>query len=904
MRPRRTVQSLATAALLSLVLVTPACAQLGDAAQGGSETAAAHARAGRWDEAIAIWQRLAADASRPAAERARDRRALLRTLALVGRYDEAIQLGTPWLGEPGGVAVANSLGEAAYARGKVADAERLFRQASTGAPDSLTARVNLAVLQLERGEHEAAMQAFDRFIDVYNGAGAGRLTSEELQAVAEAVRRLGRRDPQLFKDALRAYDQAVAADSGNQAARVRLGDMFAEKYDPAQALGMLEPLLAVNPRHPDALVVKARVLHAAGQPGVGELVRQALEVNPNHVEAHVVQALLHLDVEDHAGAQASAGKALAVDPGDVEALAVLGAAHWLRGDRAGYEAARERAAARDPKYAEFFVVLAEQSARNRLYADAAAFAQRGVELDSTESRALALLGINQMRTGAVADGRRALDAAFARDPYDTWTFNTLDLLDDTKDFRTVTTPRLQLVMSPRESDLLALYATELAHEAYDSLAARYGWRPDGPVRIEFYPEHADFSVRTVGLAGLGALGVSFGTVLAMDSPAARDAGSFNWGSTLWHEMAHTFTLGASGHRVPRWLSEGISVYEERRARPGWGADATPDWVAAYKGGALHPVSRLNDGFMRPSYPQQVMYSYYQASLVAELIEREHGADALPRMLRAYGEGLTTPQVFQRVLSVSPEAFDRRFDAYLKQRFARELDAVAAARPPQPRVGAAPGERPGRGEGPEAGPALGGEFVETLRRGVEALEAGRDDEALRTLERVKTLFPGVGGPDSPHWHLARLHEKRGDVRKAADELTALTAVDEDNYAANVKLADLLEPLGDTAGAARALERAFWASPYEAKLHERAAAHWARLGDRQRAVRERRAVLALAPVDEAEARYQLALALQQAGSTDEARREVLRALEIAPAFERAQQLLLTLRGARSPGAGGSR
>jgi len=74
-----------------------------------------------------------------------------------------------------------------------------------------------------------------------------------------------------------------------------------------------------------------------------------------------------------------------------------------------------------------------------------------------------------------------------------------------------------------------------------------------------YRRHADFSVRTVGLAGLGALGVSFGSTLAMDAPSARPPGDFNWGSTAWHELTHAFTLGASGHRVPRWLSEGLSV---------------------------------------------------------------------------------------------------------------------------------------------------------------------------------------------------------------------------------------------------------------------------------------------------------------------------------------------------------
>lgn len=64
----------------------------------------------------------------------------------------------------------------------------------------------------------------------------------------------------------------------------------------------------------------------------------------------------------------------------------------------------------------------------------------------------------------------------------------------------------------------------------------------------------------------------------------------------------------------------------------------------------------------------------------------------------------------------------------------------------------------------------------------------------------------------------------------------------------------------------------------------------------AVRERRAVLALDPVDRAEARYQLARAYFEAGDGASARREVLRALEEAPSFEQAQRLLLEIRGAR--------
>ena len=107
---------------------------------------------------------------------------------------------------------------------------------------------------------------------------------------------------------------------------------------------------------------------------------------------------------------------------------------------------------------------------------------------------------------------------------------------------------------------------------------------------------------------------------------------------------------------------------------------------------------------------------------------------------------------------------------------------------------------------------------------------------------------------------------------------------------------------TAGAAAALERAMFISPYDGALHVRLANHYGRLGDKTKAVRERQAVVALNPVDRAEALYQLALAYYQAGETQAARREVLRALEDAPNFERAQELLLRLQGANRSGTGG--
>jgi len=60
----------------------------------------------------------------------------------------------------------------------------------------------------------------------------------------------------------------------------------------------------------------------------------------------------------------------------------------------------------------------------------------------------------------------------------------------------------------------------------------------------------------------------------------------------------------------------------------------------------------------------------------------------------------------------------------------------------------------------------------------------------------------------------------------------------------------------------------------------------------AIREYQAVIALKPIDQAAAHYSLASALHMARRNDEARDQVILALEAAPGYKPAQQLLLEL------------
>lgn len=867
MRARRNTWLLAVALFAGAV---PAAAS----AQDAQEARAALVE-GRYDDALDAYERLVRDNAGPAVARG-----YVRALAEVGRYEEAIR------SAGAGPELANVRGETLRAVGRTDEAKAAFEEAvDGGASDRNAALANLGVLLWNRGERDEARAIFDSFIDLYNGS--ARLDSEELMAVGTAVRYLGLEEYVLFQDALLAFDQATEVAPDDPRPHILAGQLFLEKYNSPDAHASFNEVLVRNPLQPDALLGEARALDFDGQGGAMDLVDRALETNPNHVDALAFRAGLLLKTEEHDQARREAERALAVNPNHLGALSVLAAAHYLSGDQAAFADTRERVLAVDPMHADLFVTVATLAADQRRYADAVELGRRATELDSTSWRGWAVLGMNQLRTGEIPQGRTSLERAFEGDPYNVWVKNSLDLLDTFDEYETVRTDHFELFLRGDEADLLQIYAGPLAEEAYAALRERYGIDPPTPIRVEVFPSHADFSVRTLGEAGLGALGVAFGSTLVMDSPAARDRGEFNWESTFWHELSHAFHLAMTEHRVPRWFSEGLAVHEQRAARERWGFQVSGPWLQAFQAGRLEPVSSLNEGFVRPEYPEQVIFSYYQASLVFDLIRDRWGFDAILEMLRGYRDGRTTEELFVEVLGMDPEEVDETFDGYVRERFG---DRLAAVEPITDEL--IPGEsladlRQRVQRHPRS-------FPTRLALGKALFEEGSENEAEAEFREALRLFPEYGGPDGPYWYLARIHQNRGELQEAAESFYELGLRNEVLVVAHLEEAEVRAQLGEPQAAAAALQRAVEVFPYDVESHDRLAELYESLGQFDGAVRERRAILALNPVDRAEAHFRLATALARAGDRASARSEVLRALEIAPNYDAALDLLLELRG----------
>ena len=675
--------------------------------------------------------------------------------------------------------------------------------------DSLeTRRINAARLWAN-GDRAAARREYEAIAQLYNQMG-DQLSSRSMQIIADVIKSLGVEEPQLFRDALVVYDRAIAKDPNNLEARVELAEMFLEKYNADDAKRTLAEVFSRNPDYVPALVLEAKRRDFANEPGADSTLARALRVEPENVAARVLHARFLADAEDFVGARRDVDAALRTSANDADALATGWALAVATGDTGQTVTYGRRFTALYPRSADAHVAVAEQLARVRQYGSAARWAREGTRIDSTSWKAYSALGMNLLRLGDIAGGRAALERSFKGDPYNVWVKNTLDLLDTFSGYDEISHAdgKFRFMIEKPESEIIAVYLKDLADRAYATFAQRYGFTPDGPVRVEVYRSHADFSVRTVGLAGIGALGVSFGNTVAFDSPAAKDAGPFNWASTAWHELAHTFTLGATGNRVPRWLSEGLSVFEERRGRKGWGQNVSPGFLTAYKDGKLNPPSKLNDGFIRPAFPQQVIFSYYEASLVCELIVRDFGERALMEMLRAYREGLTTDQVFRRVLRTDMPSFDKRFDAYMRERFGQAIAALEDR-----------------------------SYVQQVQLGRALMRRGDTLGAIEPLIRARDLFPAYGGADGAYPLLARALLVSGDRKRATDVLSTMVGLGDVAYETHVSLADLLLQNGDTAGAADALESAMFMNPYEVAQHERLAGLYSRLRQTNKAVRER-------------------------------------------------------------------
>jgi tetratricopeptide (TPR) repeat protein len=469
------------------------------------------------------------------------------------------------------------------------------------------------------------------------------------------------------------FDQAKKADPDLRDVYLGTGELALAKHDDAVAAETYRAALEKYPNDADFLCGLAQSLGSSSSAERAVLLDKALQQNPHHLPSLFLAADDAIDHEDYAAAQTALAKVIAVNPNSAKAWALAAVLAHLRADPIGERLCRDVALRGWPKNPEVDHVIGAQLSGAYRFAEGAAHQRQSLEFDPDYQPARTQLAQDLLRLGEADEGWRLVAEVQRADEYDVVAYNLATLHDRLQNYTTLETPKFRVHMEAKEAAVYGPRVLALLERARTTLGDKYGWQPSAPVTVEILTQQSDFAIRTFGLpGGDGILGVCFGTVITANSPAALAGRNTSWEATLWHEYCHVVTLERTHHRIPRWLSEGISVYEERQADPTWGNRLDKEMRQMILEGELARVGQLNRAFRNPKSGAHFNLAYLQASLVVEYLVDTLGHAVLRRVLADVAAGLPINDSLE-LRTGSLAGFEKAFDTYARKRAASAMD---------------------------------------------------------------------------------------------------------------------------------------------------------------------------------------------------------------------------------------
>ena len=672
------------------------------------------------------------------------------------------------------------------------------------------------------------------------------------------------------------FRTAVEIEPESPRARTRWGRLFLTTHQNSEAIKLFQEALELDDGYLPAKLGLAALAAGRFDDRAQALVEEVLEADGSQIEAHLLRARMSLEEGALTLADEILSEALRIAEAEglppLEVYALNASADLLRGITESDWT--ERAVAYNPGFGGIYATPAHFYVITRRYREAIELYFEAVRIQPDLWSAHAELGGNLLRDNRIEEAQTHLAAAYEGDPYSPQVVNTLRLIDSFDNFQVLNrdlpatgedsietdAPGMILRLHNEEAQVLDPYVTDLVADSIRTFSERYQFELREPVVAELYPEPDDFAVRTSGLPGIGLLGVTFGYLMAMHSPSGRDS-DYHWGTTLWHEMAHVFTLEATNHLVPRWFSEGVSVFEEWSTGPRPGRHVPMHVLDAMEEDKFLSIVELDSGFIRPTYQGQVMVSYKQAGLICQYIDRNWGQQGLVDLLQLYRDGLDTGEAIEQGLGVLPEAFDGGFKEFIESEFRPTLDALD-------------------------------EWRERIEAGYEAASDSDWGRAVESSAAAMELYPGYVEEGNAYVLNAKAHEELEQNEAAIETLEAYWRLGGFEPGVLHQLADWLYQAGRPADAIAVLKDVIFAAPLDETLH-RKLGDWLLESDMPApALREYQALLAMNPFDQAAAHYRLATTYRKLEDDAKTREHLLYALETAPHYREAQQMLLEI------------
>lgn len=676
------------------------------------------------------------------------------------------------------------------------------------------------------------------------------------------------------------FEQAAEANPDNAMILVRTGELYMRTYQYQDAYNFFNQALALEPDNAWAHIGAAQALSSGNN---GEEINAHLEAVRTHfasppgarLRAMIMSINSNMERDQYEQAREMLDEAWdLVDDEDLPVMeinALEAALAFLERRTEEVQPYIDAALAEAPAYGDAYAIPAHFASNIRRYAESGELYKKAVDIEPEHWTAHLELGQNYLRLNQIDAGIRHVEIAYEGDGFNPTTLNMMRLLDTfSENFVDLTfpdppegdgIPKLVLRLDRDEAEVLKPYARELAEASMATFAERYHFPTKEPVIVEIFPNHEDFVVRSIGMPGVGILGVTFGYLFAMDSPTGHPDETYHWGTTLWHEMAHVYTLEASEHGVPRWYSEGISVYEEWNTGPIPGIKI-PAYVLEFMAeGAFLPVAKLDDGFMRPTYDEQVIVSYMQAGLIFQFISEEYGHDKIVDMLYQFVEGTDEVTAIETALGISENEFDRHFKQYIDIQFGPLLNNLSV-------------------------------WQQDMQATVLAYGAGDWEATIAAANRAIFTYPDYVEQDSPYIAKALAHAQLEQDDLKFETLETFWQLGGYSARALKELADEYIARGQHAQAIDVFRDIHYVDPFDEATHGKLGDLFIELNRPEDALQEYLVGLALNPLDQATANYRVASAYKALNEPAQSMEYLMTALDIAPQYRPAQQLLLEL------------
>jgi len=665
-----------------------------------------------------------------------------------------------------------------------------------------------------------------------------------------------------------------------------IGELALSKHDAELAAEHYERALKLEADNADAHWGLAQAHAESDAERANAALQAALKVNPNHVDSLLMLIDTQVDSENYQAAREVLRRLLKVNSHEPRAWAYHAVLAHLE-NSPGQEAASHKVAltpwSTNP---EVDHLIGRKLSQKYRFSEGAEYQRRALKLDPKYLPAKVQLCQDLLRLGDEQRGWELAAEVYEADGYNVLAHNLVNLKERLEQFRTLESDGFLVRMEAREAEIYGARVVALLQRARRVLCEKYDLQIEQPVVVEIFPRQEDFAIRTFGMpGGAGFLGVCFGRVITANSPASQGEHPTNWQSVLWHEFCHVVTLQKTRNKMPRWLSEGISVYEERQQDATWGQSLTPRYRAMILGGELTPVSRLSAAFLSPQSPLHLQFAYFESSLVVEYLIATYGIDAVRKLLDDLASGLEINDALQRHAG-GLQQLDAEFAAFARKRAEGLAPGIDWETKPELRAEATAEDwAEWNQKHPDTYAGLNGWAQKLI---VEQEWAA----AKVPLKRLVVLYPQDASPGNALQLLGQVHRRLQETAEERQVLLQLVALDGNAFTSHLRLAELAVAARQWEQAEKFAEMALAVNPLLAPPHRFLVAAAEKLEHDQRAIAGNRALLRLQPVDPGELHFRLARLLNKTGDRAGAKRAVLQCLENAPRYRAALHLLLEL------------